>query len=67
MYAYHSVTFTCIVMLSRSQADGESCLERAELLIEIHLRDITTQKSLLTRNEMVAQRVGNIRGSETMI
>ena len=40
-----------------SQADGESCLERASLLIEIHLRDLSTQKALLTRNEMVAQRV----------
>lgn len=47
-------------LLVHTQADSESCLERASLLIEIHLRDLTTQKALLTRNEMVAQRVSDI-------
>jgi len=32
-------------------------MDRAFLLIDIHLKDLGIQKSLLTRNEMVAQRV----------
>ena len=39
------------------QASTESCLERADLLSEMHLRDLRTQKSLLSKNEIAAQRV----------
>ena len=39
------------------QADNEACLDRAFLLIDMHFRDLATQKSLLDRNEFVAQKV----------
>ena len=39
------------------QASNELCLDRASLLIEMHFRDLRTQKSLLTKNELAAQKV----------
>ena len=51
---------SCVLYGLFVQADSESCLERASLLIEIHLKDLATHKALLTRNEMVAHRVSAV-------
>ena len=52
--------YFCALCCLFVQADSESCLERASLLIEIHLKDLATHKALLTRNEMVAHRVSAV-------
>ena len=44
---------------THTQSDNEMCMDRAFLLIDIHLKDLGIQRSLLTRNEMVAQRVSS--------
>lgn len=40
-------------------ADSEDCLEKANILIDMHLKDLNTQKSLLARNEVAAHRMSN--------
>ncbi len=52
-----SLPFSLSPYLPPSQAMDDQCLSRADLLIEMHLRDLRTQKSLLSKNEMAAQRV----------
>ena len=51
----HIHTHTCTH--THTQGDQEECLQKASLLIEIHLRDLRTQKQLRTRADMAAQRV----------
>jgi len=54
----HTHTHTHTYIHTR-KSDNEMSMDRAFLLIDIHLKDLGIQKSLLTRNEMVAQRVSS--------
>ena len=54
----HTHTHKHIYIHTR-KSDNEMTMDRAFLLIDIHLKDLGIQKSLLTRNEMVAQRVSS--------
>ena len=41
------------------QANSEEVMDRASLLIDMHLRDLRTQKQLMDRADAAAQRVSS--------
>ena len=50
----HSLRCVCVCVV---QASSEESMHKASLLIDMHLRDLRTQKQLMDRAGAVAQRV----------
>lgn len=65
-YCKHNKSFThCPIFLF--QSDTNASLDKAEILIDIHWSDMTTQATLRSRTEKAAQRLQGVRTSEKQI
>ena len=49
--------FQIVLLFVVAQATGEVSMKRAELLIDLHFKNLSTQKSLLGVSEVIGQRM----------